>query len=195
VPDAPRWHPADPERAAEYAERFDRLAAQGADVHGEARFVAALGVHRVLDAGCGTGRVGAELARRGLSAVGVDADPAMLEVARTTHPEMDWRLADLSVLALAERFDAAVLAGNVMLFVAPGTECAVVAHLGAHLRPGGLLVAGFSLRRGGLGLADYDGCCAAAGLELAERFATWERDPFSDGDYAVSVHRRAGADA
>jgi hypothetical protein len=39
----------------------------------------------------------------------------------------------------------------------------------------------------------YDEMAAAAGLELAERFATWDRRPWSPGgDFAVSVHRRGG---
>jgi ubiquinone/menaquinone biosynthesis C-methylase UbiE len=41
---------------AEYDARFAALAQAGNDVHGEANFVAALGVSSVLDAGCGTGR-------------------------------------------------------------------------------------------------------------------------------------------
>src|SRR3954467_393192 len=43
-----------------YQERFDRLAAAGADVHGEAAFVVSYEPASVLDAGCGTGRVAAE---------------------------------------------------------------------------------------------------------------------------------------
>ena len=66
-----------------------------------------------------------------------------------------------------------------------------MATLAAHLEPGGLLVAGFSLERrdDALTLPEYDACCAAAGLELVERFATWDRDPYAGGDYALSVHR------
>jgi len=61
-------------------------------MHGEATFVEALGVRRVLDAGCGTGRVAIELARRGLDVVGVDADPGMLSAARAKAPELEWAL-------------------------------------------------------------------------------------------------------
>src|SRR5207248_11729946 len=61
-----------------YEAVFEVRAASGQDVHGEADFVQALGARSVLDAGCGTGRVGRELARRGLEVVGVDLDPAMI---------------------------------------------------------------------------------------------------------------------
>ena len=67
---------------AEYQRRFDELAASGVDVHGEATFVAAYGPATVLDAGCGTGRVAIELARRDIEVVGVDTDPSMLAEAR-----------------------------------------------------------------------------------------------------------------
>ena len=90
---------------------------------------------------------------------------------------------------LGRRFDVVVMAGNVMIFLEPGTEAAVVANLARHLEPGGALVAGFSLEPGRLDLATYDAHAASAGLELAERWATWDRQPFAGGDYAVSVHR------
>ncbi|MEA2717442.1 MAG: hypothetical protein QOI99_1759, partial [Actinomycetota bacterium] len=38
-------------------------------------------------------------------------------------------------------------------------------------------------------LATYDDHCRAAGLDLDQRWATWDRQPFRGGDYAVSVHR------
>jgi SAM-dependent methyltransferase len=155
------------------------------------------GDERVLDAGCGTGRVAIELARRGLDVVGLDADPGMLSAARAKAPELEWILADLSHFELSEAdgrraFDAVVMAGNVMIFVVPGTEGAVVGQVARHLRPGGLMVAGFQVTPGRLSLDLYDELAGAAGLVLAERFATWDRKPWAPGgDFAVSVHRRA----
>jgi 2-polyprenyl-3-methyl-5-hydroxy-6-metoxy-1,4-benzoquinol methylase len=174
---------------ADYQRRFDELAASGVDVHGEATFVAAYGPTTVLDAGCGTGRVAIELARRDIEVVGVDADASMLAKARGTSNAVEWVLADLATLSLARRFDVVVMAGNVLLFTPKGTEAAVVAGCAAHVGAESILVAGFQLGRG-YALADYDAHCRDAGLELAERFGTWERSPFTDGDYAVSVHRR-----
>jgi SAM-dependent methyltransferase len=165
-------------------------------MHGEATFVESLGVHSVLDAGCGTGRVAIELARRGLEVVGLDADPGMLAVAREKAPGLEWIAADLAAFELTgadgrspRLFDAAVMAGNVMIFVVPGTEAAVLEHVARHVGPGGVVVAGFQVIAGRLTIERYDELAAAAGLTLADRFATWDRDPWTGGDYAVSVHR------
>ena len=174
----------------DYQARFDRLAAAGTDVHGEATFVRAYEPASVLDAGCGTGRVGLELARQGIEVVGVDVDPSMLATARRLGPTVRWVEGDLATLDLGRTFDVVVMAGNVPLFTSPGTEAALVAGVARHVRSGGLLVAGFSVDRG-YGVADYDVHAAAAGLTLAERFATWDRAAWDGaGAYAVSVHRR-----
>ena len=173
----------------EYDARYERLAAAGQDVHGEATFLMRFAPATVLDAGCGTGRVARELARRGVDVVGVDIDEAMLATARSKAPALTWHRADLATVDLGRRFAAVVLAGNVMLFVAPGTEGVVVANLARHLEPGGLLVAGFQLQPDRLSVGGYDELAAAAGLVLRERWSTWDRDPWTpESGYAVSVH-------
>jgi SAM-dependent methyltransferase len=196
-----RWQDTDAPRGESYDARWARLAASGADVHGEADFVDDLlaqttGTH-ILDAGCGTGRVAIELTRRGHSVVGVDADAGMLDAARAKAPGITWILADLAALPAIEgagfdsAFDVVLLAGNVMIFLDPGSEGGVVHGLADHLAPDGLLVAGFSVRPDRLQLEEYDRLADAAGLQLSARWATWSRAPYDGGDYAVSVHRRA----
>ena len=186
----------------EYAGRFDALAATGVDVHGEATLCESLVAPpaRVLDAGCGTGRVLIRLAERGFTGVGVDVDLSMLEVARSRAPELRWVEADLSALDLGETFDLVIAAGNILPLVAEGTEAAVVGRLGTHVVEGGLLVAGFGLDRAHLprsgalvALADYDAWCTDAGLRLETRLATWDGEPYAGGGYAVSIHRRGQA--
>lgn len=180
-----------------YIERFRRMAAEGVDLAGEARLLDAMLARRsrVLDAGCGPGRVGAELAARGHVVVGVDADRELIEAAQADHPGPTWLVADLAELDLAaegerEPFDAAVIAGNVMPFLAPGTEGIVLTRVAAHLRDDGLVVVGFGLDRG-YDLADFDAQTAAAGLELEHRFATWDLRPWQDdAPFAVTVLRR-----
>ncbi len=171
-----------------YERRWERLAAAGVDPHGEADLVQTYAPRSVLDAGCGTGRVAVELARRGVAVVGVDSDPDMIEVARAKAPGLRWILADLAELALPDRFDVVVLAGNVVPYVDAERRAAAVAACARHVAPGGVLVAGFTLRPGWPDLVDYDAWCADAGLSLADRWATWDRQPYAGGDYAVSAH-------
>jgi len=176
---------------SEYDGTYERRAAAGEDVHGEATFVASFGPRSVLDAGCGTGRVARELARRGLDVAGVDIDPEMLSTARAKAPQLDWRLGDIATIELGRTFACVVMAGNVMIFVTPGTEGAVLANMARHLAPNGLLIAGFQLIAGRLSLAHYDRLAAAAGLVLAERWSTWDRAAWQPGGgYAVTVHQR-----
>ena len=191
-----RWQGSNAPRGDDYDARWRSLAAQGQSIHGEADLVEALlrefGGTRVLDAGCGTGRVAIELAARGFTSVGVDADNGMLSAARAKASELEWIEADLSDLRthLNAEFDLVLLAGNVMIFLKPGSEGRVMQELSACLRPGALLVAGFAIRPDRLPLEMYDRLAEATGLEFVGRWATWNREPFTEGGYAVTVHRR-----
>jgi SAM-dependent methyltransferase len=175
----------------EYDEAYERRAAAGENVHGEADFVMRFAPAAVLDAGCGTGRIARELARRGVDVTGVDLDEEMLSTARRKAPDLSWHCADLASIDLRRTFDLILLAGNVMIFLTPGTETDVVANLTRHLTPNGLFVAGFSLRPGQLATREYDDLLAGAGLSLDERWSTWQQAPWHPGsDYQLSVHRK-----
>jgi SAM-dependent methyltransferase len=189
-----RWQQSEVPRGAEYDRRFEDLAATGMDMHGEAALVASYLPATVLDAGCGTGRVAIELASRGHDVVGVDVDPAMLEAARAKAPGLTWVEADLTDPAfdLGRTFDVVVMAGNVLIFVPSGTEGQVIANTARHVSPGGRLVAGYSLRPGGLRPSGHDAHATTAGLVLEARWSSWDRGPYTPTDsYAVSVHRRS----
>lgn len=175
----------------DYDASYERRAAAGENVHGEADFVMRFAPATVLDAGCGTGRIARELARRGVDVVGVDLDDTMLSTARRKAPDLAWQCADLASIDLGRTFDVILLAGNVMIFLTPGSESAVVSNLARHLAPGGRLVAGFSLRPGQLSAADHDRFAEASGLFLAERWSTWDRQLWDPaGDYQLSVHQK-----
>ena len=196
APSATRWLAETGHRRGQsYAAAFDAHRRARRDLDGEARAVDRLargrwgrGV-RVLDAGCGTGRVGAALARRGHVVSGLDADPSMLAVARARHPHLTWWEADLASPWPPATAEVVVAAGNVLVFLAPGTEELVVRRLAERLAPGGLLVAGFVVDAR-LPLDVYDAHCAEAGLQTEQRLATWDGAPYTGGGYAVSVHRR-----
>lgn len=193
-----RWDRTGAPRGEDYDARWLSMADSGQNVHGEADLVEALltdsGGRSVLDAGCGTGRVAIELARRGFAVSGVDADAAMLATARNKAPELTWVQADLSEpeTTAGAPVDLVLLAGNVMIFLEPGTEGQVLANLAGRLTDGGLLVAGFALQPDRLSLGRYDELADDAGMTPVARWATWDRQPFEGGDYAVSVHRTSG---
>jgi SAM-dependent methyltransferase len=190
----PRWFTAHGEGHAEwYVERFRTMAAEGADLVGEARLVDAMVTRhaRILDAGCGPGRIAAELHARGHDVVGVDVDPVLIAAAEADHPGPRYLVADLASLELdGAPFDAAVLAGNVLVFVAPDSEPEVLRRVAAHLRPDGFVITGFGTDRG-YPLERFDADSAAAGLVLEHRFATWDLRPWQDGaPWAVTVLRK-----
>jgi SAM-dependent methyltransferase len=189
VPSDPetRWGRGRPRDPDDYDAQWERLAAAGVDPHGEVEFLLTIAPTSVLDAGCGTGRVAIELARRGVDVVGVDLDDGLLAAARAKAPDLPWHLADIATVDLGRTFDVVVLAGNVMIFLTPGTEGTVLANMRAHLVPGGRVVAGFQVQAARLPLATFDELASRAGLEVVERHATWDRAPYAGGDYAVSV--------
>ncbi|MGZ6954099.1 MAG: class I SAM-dependent methyltransferase [Acidimicrobiia bacterium] len=182
-----RWCAQARPEAGEYDAQWSEIAAAGGDPHGEAALVMRYRPASVLDAGCGTGRVAIELARRGVDVVGVDLDEAFLAAAREKAPELTWVHADLATVALGRTFDVVVLAGNVMIFVATGSETAVLANLRGHLAPGGHVIAGFQVAAGRLPLDRFDACAAEGGLSVIARSATWDGAPYEGADYAVSV--------
>ena len=184
----------DPEHSARYVQRFRTLAADGFDLGGEARLIDAMVSRgaRILDAGCGPGRVGAILHAAGHRVVGVDVDPELIAAAEHDHPGPTWLVQDLAELDLpahgvADPFDVIVSAGNVMAFLAPSTRVTVLERLGAHLANDGRLVVGF----GGGRDYDFDAFFAdvgAAGLAVDVLLSTWDLRPFTpESDFLVAV--------
>ena len=182
-------------RIDDYEARFASMAAAGQASHGEADFVESYAPRSVLDAGCGTGRVAIELARRGLDVVGVDLDAEMIAAARRKAPDLPWHVEDLATFDLGRTFDLVAMAGNVMIFCRPEDRGAIVARCAGHVRPGGRLVAGFSLERaaGAIDTDEFDELCLAAGLEVEATFGGWAREPFTGADYLLAVRTRPSA--
>lgn len=183
-----------PGHSAWYIERFRAMRAAGDDLAGEARFIDAIAPRaaRILDAGCGPGRVGAALAALGHHVVGVDVDPELIAAAEHDHPGPTWLVGDLAELDLpsagiVDGFDVILSVGNVMPFLAPSTRRAVLLNLRRHLRQDGRVVVGFG---GGRGyefsefLADAD----EAGLVPQLELATWDLRPITgDSDFLITV--------
>ncbi|GAB3132955.1 class I SAM-dependent methyltransferase [Tsukamurella serpentis] len=190
----PRWFTETKEGHSQwYIERFRTMAREGADLAGEARLVDAMVGRRsrILDAGCGPGRLGGHLHSVGHDVVGVDVDPALIAAAEADHPGPRWLVQDLTDLDLDGAFDAIVCAGNVMVFVAEGTETTVLRNFRRHLADDGFVIVGFHTDRG-LSPERFDGYAAEAGLRTDLRLATWDVKPWYDGaDFAVTVLRPA----
>ncbi|KRA38452.1 MULTISPECIES: class I SAM-dependent methyltransferase [unclassified Nocardioides] len=182
-----------------YGVRFAELISQGKDIDGEARLADTLldrGA-RVLDAGSGIGRVGGYLQARGHQVLAAEPDPALVAQSHDLHPELV--VVPLEILALTpeavaaaggpDSFDLVVCVGNVLTFVADGTEVAVLQRLRDLLAPGGRILAGFHLRGGPSTARPYSpeefiADATSAGLRIDHRFGGYDLRPVDD-EYAV----------
>jgi 2-polyprenyl-3-methyl-5-hydroxy-6-metoxy-1,4-benzoquinol methylase len=190
----PRWFTeTEVGHSQRYAEHFRGLVNDGVDIEGEARFLDALIApgSRVLDAGCGQGRLAQALHKRGHRVIGVDIDEVLLASARVDHPGPEYVQADLTTLDLAdhghgEALDAIVCAGNVITYVAPEAEIATLEALRRHLRTDGVCVMGFHVER--YAIEQFDSDARQAGFDIEQRFATWDLRPWSaNADFAVTI--------
>lgn len=183
-----------PEHSNWYIERFRTMAAAGDDLDGEARCIDAMSPRgsRILDAGCGPGRVGSYLARVGHHVVGVDIDPILIAAAEHDHPGSTWLVADLAELDLPaiginDAFDVIVCAGNVLTFLDPDTRKPVLQRLAAHVKPGGRIVTGFSAGRD-YTFDEFLGDVEQAGLVADLQFASWDLRPFTaESDFLIAL--------
>jgi len=189
---------ADPGHSHWYVERFRAKARAGEDLTGEARLVDAMAPRgaRILDAGCGPGRLGGYLATVGHRVVGVDVDPVLIDAAKQDHPGPDWLVGDLAELDLpargvSEPFDVIVSAGNVVAFLAPSTRVQVLARLRVHLAVDGRAVIGFGANRD-YEFTEFLADATDAGFVPDLLLSTWDMRPFTDdSDFIVAILRPA----
>ncbi|WIN00787.1 class I SAM-dependent methyltransferase [Actinoplanes oblitus] len=168
------------------------MAAQGHDLAGEARLVDAMVPRRarILDAGCGPGRVGGHLATLGHEVTGVDLDPELIAAAVADHPGPRWLVGDLAELSLpGPPFDAIVCAGNVMTFAAPDTRVEILRRFAGHLAPTGRAAIGFGAGRD-YPFDEFLADAATAGLVPDLLLSTWDLRPLTpESDFLVALLR------
>ncbi|OFJ59440.1 SAM-dependent methyltransferase [Corynebacterium sp. HMSC076C10] len=199
---------ADPQHSRRYANRWRGFVREGRDIDGEARLVDAIAPRhaRILDAGCGQGRVGGYLAKAGHQIVGVDVDPYLIDEAKRQFPEATWLVGDLAQLPhvlddglentphddTASAFDVIICPGNVLTFVAAEDRAKVLQGFAEVLNPeNGRAIIGFGAGRG-WDFADFETTAQEAGLTVIQRYSTWDLHPFDgESQFLVAVLERA----
>ncbi|MGK8361032.1 class I SAM-dependent methyltransferase [Corynebacterium amycolatum] len=198
---------ADPQHSRRYANRWRGFMREGRDIDGEARLVDAMAPRhaRILDAGCGQGRVGGYLAKAGHRVVGVDVDPYLIDEAKRQFPDATWLVGDLAQLPQVlddglentlhsdakPVFDIIICPGNVLTFVATEDRGKVLKGFAEVLNPqGGRAIVGFGTGRG-WDFADFETTAQQAGLTVIQRYSTWDLRPFDgESQFLVAVLER-----
>ncbi|WP_018295475.1 class I SAM-dependent DNA methyltransferase [Corynebacterium lubricantis] len=185
---------ANPAHSQNYAQRWENMIAQGHDIDGEARLIDAIAPHResrILDAGCGQGRLGGYLAQRGHQVVGTDIDEILIGVAKEKYPEGTWYVGDLSADPIAENdFEVAVSAGNVMGFLDPAGREPALQHIYDALAEDGRFIVGFGAGRG-WGFDDFMDTARRVGFTAENVFESWDLKPLEEGSqFLVAFFRK-----
>lgn len=129
------------------------------------------GSGRVLDLGCGSGRVTHNLSAMGYDVVGLDPSGAMLDVATDTHPELAFALGEGTALPFRDgAFDYALFAYHGLDYVHPETSRrSALREIRRVLEPGGLFVFSSHNTWNALASLPFEGASAVQPLLERER--------------------------
>ncbi len=93
---------------------------------------------RILDLGCGTGRLTEKIAESGAEVLGLDASPEMIGQARQNYPNLKFVLQNAAAMSFSAEFDA-VFSNAALHWMLNASE--VAGAVARALRPGGRFVA------------------------------------------------------
>lgn len=144
---------------------------------------------KVLDYGCGLGRLALAAARSGCSILALDASEVAIrhlhQIAATERLPIRAEKADLRHYQLAEEFDTVVSIGLLMFFDCATAERAL-SELEAHLRPGGTLVVNVLVEGTTyMEMFDQEGYCLFKRDALSRRYAKWDLVSSSLSEHAA----------
>ncbi len=103
---------------------------------------------RVLDAGCGAGRMSRYLAERGCLVEGVDLSSRMVAMARRDHRDLAFTVGSLTDLPYPDDQFAGVMLWYSIIHTPPAGQARIFAEATRVLRPGGYLLVGFQSGEG-----------------------------------------------
>ena len=103
---------------------------------------------KVIDAGCGAGRLSAYVSDAGLDVTGVDLSPGMVRMARQSHPGLDFEVGQLTDLPAADAGADGILAWYSIIHSAPADLPEIAREFWRVLRPGGLALIAFQAGSG-----------------------------------------------
>ncbi|MDX3842229.1 class I SAM-dependent methyltransferase [Streptomyces europaeiscabiei] len=104
----------------------------------------ASGDGRVADLGCGPGDITAYLDELGVTAFGVDASPAMIELARHAYPGLRFDVGSMAALNIADGLLGGLLSRWSVIHTPPQELPVILGEFHRVLAPGGHLLVGFS---------------------------------------------------
>jgi SAM-dependent methyltransferase len=109
------------------------------------------------DVGCGPGHVARYLQGRGVSVLGVDLSPAMVEAARRLNPGIAFAQADMRSLGIADEALGGIVALYSIIHIPRPEVVASLAEMRRVLRPGGMLLLSFHIGDEALHLDEWWG--------------------------------------
>lgn len=140
---------------------------------------------RILDLGCGTGQLTAQIAESGARVLGVDQSREMIEAARKAHPDLQFEIADARKLRFREEFDAVF--SNAVLHWVQEPELALQSIWRA-LRPNGRFVAEFGGKGNIRALQEaFDRALSELGATKLGELSPWYFP--SPGEYATLAEK------